>query len=778
MAKKKVTNEEDSLILPILSIEDGIVFPGVPQPIKVDENKLSSFLEKPSSRKKDIVLYWLSDPSFPIDQQPDKLGVVCTVDRIMQMPEMPALVFLIPKHRATIITVAEGKEGTFGSVMIEPPVSIPKRKTAEENMMIEEIEKIFKIFMSYMPEPEMKNSASLVDTHSENIVTRIYAMASVAYMPLEDKYEVLKQQNFHKLLLTTLSLFEIALQKLELQASIHEKTHRELSRQQREAFLRTHLNQIKAELGEGDEPDEINDLLKHASSKKWTKETAEFFNREVGKLKRLNINNPEYSVQYAYLETLLSLPWENYKTSDFSLKKVEEVLNRDHFGLDKVKERIVEQMAIVKLRKDLKSPIICLVGPPGVGKTSIGKSVAEALGREYIRISLGGVHDESEIRGHRRTYIGAMPGRFIHAMEKRETGNPLMLLDEIDKVGKDYKGDPSSALLEALDPEQNNTFHDNFIDHPYDLSKVLFIATANDSSTIPAPLLDRMEVINISGYIPAEKREIALRHLVAKALENNGFKPKEIKFTPEAIDLIIRYYTREAGVRQLKKKVSMILRKIARLKVLGEKYPKKITPQIAEEYLGKHEVNPDSYEGNDFPGVATGLAWTPVGGDILFIETSLSPGKGEKLTLTGNLGDVMKESATIALQYLKANASKFGIDDETFKKYDVHIHVPEGAVPKNGPSVGITIASSIASAFLNKKIREKTAMTGEITLRGKVLPVGGIKEKIIAAKQAGITRIILSEENRRDIEEIPALYLEGLDFIYVKTLSDVFASAF
>lgn len=782
MAKKKVQNhneEEDSIILPILSLEDGILFPNVPQPIKIDEENLVPFLKNPELQKKDVVVHLKTNPALPIDKQPAKIGVACKIDKIMQIPEMPALVFMMPKYRVYILSAHESEDGTFGSVMYEPPVSIPRRRTPEQKTMIEEIEKIFKAFLKFMPpEPEMKNAINLVDSHSDDIVTRIYAITSVAFMSFEEKYEILKERDFNGLLFTTLSLFETALQKLELQASIHERTHRELTRQQKEAFLRTHLRQIKDELGENDETGEIDELLKRGESKKWSKETYDFFMKEVGKLKRLNINNPEYSVQYSYLDTLLSLPWENYKTTDFSLKKVEDVLNRDHYGLEKVKERVVEQMAVLKLRNDLKSPIICLVGPPGVGKTSIGKSVAEALGREYIRISLGGVHDESEIRGHRRTYIGAMPGRFIHALQKSETGNPLMLLDEIDKVGKDYKGDPSSALLEALDPEQNNTFHDNFIDHPYDLSKVLFIATANDLSTIPAPLLDRMEVIDISGYIPAEKREIALRHLIAKSLANNGFKPKEIKFTPEAIDLIVRYYTREAGVRQLEKKISKILRKIARLKVLGEKYPKKITPPIAEKYLGKHEVNPDSYEGNEFPGVATGLAWTPVGGDILFIETSLSPGKGEKLTLTGNLGDVMKESATIALQYLKANATKFGLDNEIFKKYDVHIHVPEGAVPKDGPSAGITIATSIASAFLDRKIREKTAMTGEITLRGKVLPVGGIKEKIIAAKQAGITRIILSEENRKDIEEIASFYLEGLDFIYVKTLSDVFSSAF
>ena len=445
----------------------------------------------------------------------------------------------------------------------------------------------------------------------------------------------------------------------------------------------------------------------------------------------------------------------------------------DKIGLDKVKERIIEQMAVVKLRKDMKAPIICLYGPPGVGKTSLGKSVADALGREYTRISLGGLHDEAEIRGHRRTYIGAMPGRIMAALEKCGTGNPVFVLDEIDKIGSDFKGDPSTALLEVLDPEQNNKFHDNYIDCDYDLSKILFIATANDLSTISRPLLDRMEIIEIDGYIPEEKIEIARRHLVAKSLEEHGFPSDEITFRRDALAYIVERYTRESGVRQLEKRIAKILRKIARLKASDKDYPRIVTLKNVKEFLGKEEVNPDSYESNEFLGVVTGLAWTQVGGEILFIESSLSEGKGEKLTLTGNLGAVMKESAVIALQYLKAHARQLGIGPKKFSEMDVHVHVPEGAIPKDGPSAGITMVTSLASSFTGRKVRSKVAMTGEITLRGKVLPVGGIKEKILAAKRAGITDIVLCEENRKDIEEISDRYLEGLTFHYVSKIEEV-----
>ena len=488
-------------------------------------------------------------------------------------------------------------------------------------------------------------------------------------------------------------------------------------------------------------------------------------------------STPEYGIQYTYLNTLLSLPWDRKKDSPIDLDHVEEILNRDHYGLDKIKDRILEQVAVMKLRGDMKAPILCLYGPPGVGKTSLGKSVAEALGREYARISLGGLHDEAEIRGHRRTYIGAMPGRIIAALEKTESNNPVIVLDEIDKISKDIKGDPSAALLEVLDPEQNSKFHDNYIDVDYNLSDVLFIATANTLDTISAPLLDRMELLEVTGYIVEEKIEIAKRHLLPKALSDLGFEADDVKVSDEGIRFITEKYTRESGVRQLDKAIRRLLRRLARLKATGKPLPEEIGQNEAKSILGKELHLGEIYEGNEYVGVVTGLAWTAAGGEILYIESSLSKGKGEKLTLTGNLGDVMKESATIALQFVRAHAEEFGIDEGKFTEYNVHIHVPEGAIPKDGPSAGITMVTSIVSAFTGRRVREKTAMTGEMTLRGKVLPVGGIKEKILAAKRAGITDIVLSEENRRDIEEIEPLYLNGLKFHYVRDISQVISFA-
>lgn len=615
----------------------------------------------------------------------------------------------------------------------------------------------------------------------------ICAVMPVSY---EDRISLLNETNLLARYTRALGLLEKSSNFMEMRRELQDRTKTVLDERQKEMFLREEMETIRAELGhltgEGafidpdkgsgnfsDNPD-ITSLLGRAKDKEWSKETQQVFYKQLSNLDRLPMSSPDYSIQYTYLDNFLNLPWLHMAKSDFTLKGVEEKLEADHFGLEKVKERILDHMAVVKLRGDMKSPIICLYGPPGVGKTSLGKSIADALGRDYSRVSLGGLHDEAEIRGHRRTYLGALPGRIISAMIKCKTSNPVIVLDEIDKIGRDHKGDPSSALLEVLDPEQNSKFHDNYLDCDYDLSNVLFIATANTLDTVSAPLRDRMELIEITGYIPDEKVEIARRHLIPKQLEAHGFQRDEFEFSDEAIRLIINSYTRESGVRLLDKKISAAMRKLARMKVNGEELPKVVSPEMLKTFYGKEEVTSEVYENNDFAGVVTGLAWTSVGGEILFIESSLTKGKGEKLTLTGNLGDVMKESAAIALQYVRSHAGKLGIPESKFTEYDVHIHVPEGAVPKDGPSAGITIATSLASAFTGRKVRANLAMTGEITLRGKVLPVGGIKEKILAAKRAGITDILLSHKNRKDIEEIAEVYLRGLTFHYVDRVEEVF----
>ena len=559
-----------------------------------------------------------------------------------------------------------------------------------------------------------------------------------------------------------------------LKLEIRKKTHEDLDEQQRNYFLQQQIKNIQAEMGNEASP-EKKDLLEKAAKKKWSNETAKVFKREMEKLDQLNPQSPDYNIQLTYLQTLVSLPWNEYTKDDLNLKRAQRILDRDHYGMEKVKERILEYIAVLSLRGNLKSPILCLYGPPGVGKTSLGKSIADALNRKYVRVSLGGLHDEAEIRGHRRTYIGAMPGRIIKNMQKAGTGNPVFILDEIDKVTQNtHNGDPASALLEVLDPEQNNAFHDNYLDLDYDLSKVMFIATANNLGTIPKPLLDRMEIIEVSGYITEEKQEIAKRHLIPREKENTGLADSRLTFTKAATEKIIEQYTRESGVRQLEKQINKALRKIAfKVAESGTLPFSKITPVELEGLLGKPPYYRDIYQGNSYAGVVTGLAWTSVGGEILFIETSLSKGKGAKLTLTGNLGDVMKESAILALEYVKAHADTLHIDYRIFDNWNIHIHVPEGATPKDGPSAGITIATSIASALTQRKVRRNTAMTGEITLRGKVLPVGGIKEKILAAKRAGITDILMCQENRKDIEEIPEVYLKGVEFHYVENVQDV-----
>ena len=615
-----------------------------------------------------------------------------------------------------------------------------------------------------------------LDNITNPIVSVNYVCANMPFN-VSDKIRLLEEESMKDRLFRLMKTLNREIQFQHLRQTIRSKTREDLDEQQREYFLHQQIKNIQEELGDGEATPEKKDLLEKAAKKKWNEDTEKIFQKEFDKLSNLNPQSPDYSVQVNYLQTMVNLPWNEFTKDDLDLKRAKRVLDRDHYGMEKVKERILEYMAVLKLKGSMKSPILCLYGPPGVGKTSLGKSIAESMKRKYVRMSLGGLHDESEIRGHRRTYIGAMPGRIVKNIQKAGSSNPVFILDEIDKVTQNtVNGDPSSALLEVLDPEQNNAFHDNYLDLDYDLSKVLFIATANDLNTIPKPLLDRMEIIEVSGYITEEKIEIAKRHLFPKELSNTGLNTSNpnLKFTKAALEKIIESYTRESGVRQLEKQINKALRKLAYKQAIDQSLPyERITPVELEDLLGNPPFYRDVYQGNDYAGVATGLAWTSVGGEILFIETSLSKGKAGKLTLTGNLGDVMKESAIIALEYVKAHIDSLKVDYRLFDQWNIHIHVPEGATPKDGPSAGITIATSIASALTQRKIRKNIAMTGEITLRGKVLPVGGIKEKILAAKRAGITDIIMCKENKKDIEEIPQKYRKGVEFHYVENINQV-----
>lgn len=758
--------------IPILPLRDVVAFPGMPIPVSLSNEADVKLAEAIYETHSCVLALPLKSPEYDGTRLKDfySYGTVCKIGKVLKMPDMDPVVFLLGGPRARLKKILSKKPVVTGEITVGTELTIDDNY--ETSYLLENVKASFDKILSFLPDHDKQRVSFEVDDMSDHPVAGVFFMISNSPLTHEEKAHLLASKTFKTLLEDFLRYLDLALQKLEIQANIHRRTHQALNDQQRNHFLQQQLRNIQEELGEGEASD-MGELLERAKKMPWSKEARSHFDKELKKLERFNPSNPEYSIQYSYLDTLLSLPWDKYSPDSFSLSKVEKILDRDHFGLEEVKERIVEHMAVLKLRNDMKAPIICLYGPPGVGKTSLGKSIADALGREYTRVSLGGLHDEAEIRGHRRTYIGAMPGRIISALEKCGTGNPVFVLDEIDKIGKDFKGDPSTALLEVLDPEQNSKFHDNYLDIDYDLSKILFLATANNLSDISRPLLDRMEIIEIGGYIPEEKIEIAARHLVPKSLEEHGFAKNELTFSKAALELIVNRYTRESGVRQLEKKIAKVLRKVARLKASDKEFPKVIGVTEVTEFLGKEEVRPEMYENNKFAGVVTGLAWTQVGGEILFIETSLSHGNGEKLTLTGNLGDVMKESAAIALQYLKAHADKLDIPDDIFTKWNIHIHVPEGAIPKDGPSAGITMATSIASALTGRKVREKLAMTGEITLRGKVLPVGGIKEKILAAKRAGITDIILSKENMKDIQEINERYLKGLTFHYADTVEDV-----
>lgn len=701
-----------------------------------------------------------------------RYGVIARVMHMMRTPDDVRHAFIETFERVLVLRYYRSADG-FKANVLPTPINMAKDEMIDISV-IQQLTERFEYLMRLRNFPHADNVMEAIK-NTNNLITNLSIVAN--QMPISGhlKQEALQKPTLREIAEALLKHMEISIRLSELKIEIEDRTRADLSDQQREGFLQAQIRQIQQEIGQGTDND-IAEFESRAAEKLWSEDTAAHFKKELSKLTRYPVTSPDYSIQYGYLDRMLTLPWRNYNDDNFSLDTVEKTLNRDHFGLEKVKERILEQMAVFKLRNDLHAPILCLVGPPGVGKTSLGKSIADAMGREYKRISFGGMHDEAEIRGHRRTYIGAMPGRIITALEKCKTGNPVIVLDEIDKIGADFKGDPSSALLEVLDPEQNSTFHDNYLDTDYDLSHILFIATANSLSTISAPLLDRMEVISLSGYITAEKVEIAKNHLIPKLLKDHGYDDNEIDFQRQAIIYLIDYYTRESGVRQLEKVIAKVLRKIARLKVSGKPYPTSINKKSVSALLGKEEYSPDMYENNDYTGVVTGLAWTSVGGEILFIESSVTKGTG-KVNMTGNLGDVMKESATISVQYLKANANLIGMSSDDIAAKDIHIHVPEGAIPKDGPSAGITMVTSVASALSGRKVRSHLAMTGEITLRGKVLPVGGIKEKIIAAKRAGITEIILSKDNMKDIRDINERYISGLTFTYVSKIEEVLDKA-
>lgn len=763
----------------ILAIRDNVLFPGTINPILVGRKLSLKVVKDAEKNNKTLGIFCQTDPNIddPTFEDMIHTGVIAKVVHTMKGPDGTENVLLQAMNTVVLKNMTKGKNGYEGDVVAQTDIQPLEQELSEYEATLGLIKERFEEFteMSHSFPQEVTQfiegippSPFMVNILCSNLPLDVPTKAHL----LEQRLELNRAQRLLILLNNMLNLTRI-------KRRVERKTQSDLDKQQRDYFINQEIHNLQAELGHKDDGsskiEDVAQLRKEAEDKLWSNKIQETFEKELNKLSRINPQSPDYNVQLNYLQTMVGLPWNHCSNSTIKLDTAEKVLNRDHYGMEKVKERILEHLAVLKLRNDQKSPIICLYGPPGVGKTSLGKSIAAALKRKYVRISLGGVHDESEIRGHRRTYIGAMPGRIIKAIQKAGTSNPVFILDEIDKISQNnIHGDPSSAMLEVLDPEQNNAFHDNYLDLDYDLSKVMFIATANDISAIPRPLLDRMELIEVSGYITEEKTEIAKRHLIPKKREENGLEnEKGIKFSKAAIEYIVEHYTRESGVRGLEKQIDKLFRKIALQYVRDAGQTSKIGIEEVEKMLGKPLFNSDKYQGNEYAGVVTGLAWTSVGGEILFIETSLSKGKGAKLTLTGNLGDVMKESAMLALEYIKAHADILHIDMRIFENYNIHIHVPEGAVPKDGPSAGITMATSIASALTQRKVKKNLAMTGEITLRGKVLPVGGIKEKILAAKRAGIKEIILCQENRKDIEEIPEIYLAGLHFHYVKNVLDV-----
>lgn len=763
----------DEKHIPVLPVRDIVMFPFITVPLAVRDTETLSILEQAFQTNEAVLaLTVASDLESVTANDLYRVGVLCVVAKIMDMPDGSFTVFLVAANRAKVVKFAKNTEAGFFASIDSIPEICPDSDDVEFAATLSSINDQYDEILNLYSETETKEMRFAMSQFRSPLKLFNFITCN-SPISLDDRQSLLEENDMRVRASRLLNLLDKAFQMLRLKEDIRERTREDISRQQRDEFLQQQMQNIREELGDIPEDSDVKDLQDRSKTKDWNQDIASHFEKELKKLGRFQISTPEYGIQYTYLNTLLNLPWNKKTKTDFTIPHVEKILDRDHYGLDKVKDRIIEQVAVMKLRGDLKSPILCLYGPPGVGKTSLGKSVAEALGREYARISLGGLHDEAEIRGHRRTYIGAMPGRIITALEKLGTNNPVVVLDEIDKISKDLKGDPSAALLEVLDPEQNSRFHDNYIDVDYDLSDILFIATANSLSAISAPLLDRMELIELSGYILEEKIEILKRHLLPKALSDLGFDPADVTLTDDAIKFIVESYTRESGVRQLDKTLRSLLRRIARLKASDLPIPKSVDASKAKDILGKEEFSGEVYENNDYAGVVTGLAWTSSGGEILFIESSLSKGKGDRLTLTGNLGDVMKESAAIALQYVHSHCKDIGIPEQMFTEYNVHLHVPEGAIPKDGPSAGITMVTSLASAFTGRRVRAKMAMTGEMTLRGKVLPVGGIKEKILAAKRAGITDVMLSSGNKKDIDDIESRYISGLNFHYVDHIHEV-----
>ena len=767
--------------IPIFVTRNLVMFPGILSPILVGRKPTLALVKHLEENPNTIIAIVSQKDSNINDPQVDDVYMTGIYARFVRAFDMPGnyegnnrTVILQGLGKCKIKKITTVYPYMKGYTVALPEEAEPKRDK-EFSTAVEDMKLVAKEYIH--GSDDIPDDTQFALDNINNPVVAVNYVCSTMPFSVTDKLQMLEENSIKDRLFTLMKVLNREIQFQHLRQDIRSKTREDLDEQQREYFLHQQIKNIKEELGDGDSAPDKKELLEKAKNKKWSEDVAKIFQKELDKLDTLNPQSPDYSVQVNYLQTMVSLPWNEYTKDDLDLKRAKRILDKDHYGMDKVKERILEYIAVLQLRGNLKSPILCLYGPPGVGKTSLGKSIAEAMKRKYVRVSLGGLHDESEIRGHRKTYIGAMPGRIIKNIQKAGSSNPVFILDEIDKVTQNtINGDPSSALLEVLDPEQNNAFHDNYLDMDYDLSKVLFIATANDINTIPRPLLDRMELIEVSGYITEEKVEIAKRHLVPKELENTGLDQLEEKpkFAKATLEKIIESYTRESGVRQLEKQINKAMRKLAFKQAMDKQLPyTKITPDKLEDLLGKPPYTRDIYQGNKYAGVVTGLAWTSVGGEILFIETSLSKGKAGKLTLTGNLGDVMKESAVIALEYVKAHISALNVDYRIFEQWNIHIHVPEGATPKDGPSAGITIATSIASALTQRKVRKNTAMTGEITLRGKVLPVGGIKEKMLAAKRAGITDIVMCSENKKDVEEIPEVYRQGLHFHFVENIQQV-----